>query len=186
LANRFGGWSSVPRAFRHFANSKREWADVLALLPAPVARAPVAKNAPSRPNQGSEASITPKPLQHPPLKGRATYGNPTNFRELRHEPVNELGVVLLFGMLAKDLGYMIEAVQKGFPDCEAKREVAPGRWQRVRIEFEYESKNFHGHGHPIAGCDVIVCWRHNWDVCPAHIEIVELSNVIQSLANSKD
>jgi hypothetical protein len=42
----------------------------------------------------------------------------------RHEPVNEQGVVLLFGMLAKDLGNMIEAVQKGFPDREAKRQIA--------------------------------------------------------------
>jgi hypothetical protein len=42
-------------------------------------------------------------------------------RQLPREPVNEQGVVLLFGMLAKELGYMIEAAQMGFPDCEAKR-----------------------------------------------------------------
>jgi HNH endonuclease len=73
LAKRFGGWSSVPRAFRNFAKGTREWADVLALLPAPVARAPVSKDARSRPNEGSSSSIAPKPLQHAPLKGRATY-----------------------------------------------------------------------------------------------------------------
>jgi hypothetical protein len=28
-------------------------------------------------------------------------------------------------MLAKDLGYVVEAVQSGFPDCEAKRQIAP-------------------------------------------------------------
>ena len=50
--------------------------------------------------------------------------------------MNEQGVVLLFGMLAKDLGYMFEAVQKGFPDREAERQIALGQWQRVRIEFE--------------------------------------------------
>jgi hypothetical protein len=186
LANRFGGWSSVPRAFRNFARNKREWADVLALLPVPVARAPVSKHARLQPNEGSVSSIAPKPLQHAPLKGRAMYGNPTNFRGLRHEPVNEQGVVLLFGMLAKDLGYMIEAVQKGFPDCEAMRQIAPERWQRVNIEFEFESKNFREHGHPLNGCDVIVCWRHNWDECPKHIEVVELSSVIESLAQAAE
>jgi hypothetical protein len=176
----------VPRAFRNFAKGKREWADVLALLPAPVARASVSKDAHSRPNEGSPSSTRPNPLQHASLKGRTKYGNPTNFRGLRHEPVNEQGVVLLFGMLAKDLGYMIEAVQKGFPDCEAMRQVAPERWQRVNIEFEFESRNFRDHGHPANGCDVIVCWRHNWDECPRHIEVVELSSVIKSLASSKD
>ena len=80
---------------------------------------------------------------------------------------------------------VIEAVQKEFPDCEAKRQIVPGRWQRVLIEFEFESKNFHGHGHPPSGCDV-VCWRHNWPDCPKHIEVLELSTVIQSLASSED
>ncbi len=181
LANRFGGWSSVPRAFRHFAKGQREWADVLALLPAPVARALSSNAARSQTSESSVSSIPPKQLQHPPLKGRAIYGNPTNFRGLRYEPVNEQGVVLLFGMLAKDLGYLIEAVQKGFPDCEAMRQVAPDRWQRVNIEFEFESKNFRDHGHPLTGCDVIVCWRHNWDACPDHIEVLELSSQIKSL-----
>jgi hypothetical protein len=109
-----------------------------------------------------------------------------HLHNFRHEPVNEQGVVLLFGMLAKELGYVIEAVQKGFPDCEAKRQIGPERWQRVNIEFEFESKNFHQHGHPVTGCDVIVCWRHNWEQCPKHIEIVELSSVIKSLASSED
>ena len=60
LANRFGGWSSVPRAFRNFAKGKREWADVLALVPAPVARSPLAKHARSRINEDSVSSIPPK------------------------------------------------------------------------------------------------------------------------------
>jgi hypothetical protein len=36
------------------------------------------------------------------------------------------------------------------------------------------------HGHPLTGCDVIVCWRHNWDKCPDHIEVLELSIQIKS------
>jgi len=171
----------VPRAFRSFAEGKQQWADVLALLHARVAHAPVAKVALSRLDEHSP-SIRPKLVQHAPLKSRATYGNPTNFLGLRYEPLNEQGVVLLFGMLANDLGYRIEAVQKGFPDCEAMRQIAPDRWQRVNIEFEFESKNFRDHGHPLTGCDVIVCWRHNWPECPRNIELVELSSIIKSLS----
>jgi hypothetical protein len=78
----------------------------------------------------------------------------------------------------------VENVQKGFPDCEALRLIAPGRWQRVSIEFEFESKNFREHGHPANGCDVIVCWRDNWPECPRQIEIVELSSIVNALANT--
>ncbi len=179
MEKRFGGWASVPRAFRPFAKGKREWADVQALLPA---RKPKEKAAA---NENSRCSIPPKKAQHARLQDRPTYGNPIDFRGLRHEPVNEQGVIFLFGMLAKELGYMVEAMQRGFPDCEAKRQIAPERWQRVHIEFEFESRNFREHGHPLTGCDVIVCWRHNWDKCPEDIEVVELSSVIQSLALSE-
>ncbi len=194
LANRFGGWSSVPHAFRKFALGKPKWADVLPLLPAPVARPLLSKTARSRTNETSLFSISPKPfsippkpfstppkkVQHAPLADRATYGNPMHLPGFRHEPVNEQGVILLFGMLAEELGYMVEAIQSGFPDCEAKRQVAPNRWQRVNIEFEFESRNFRDHGHPLGGCDVIVCWRHNWEDCPDHIEVLELSTLINS------
>lgn len=180
LERRFGPWSSLPEVFLNFAKDNSEWADVLALLPPPVAKQAHGSN------NDLASPILPKKTRHVSLKDRATYGNPTHFRGLRHEPVNEQGVVLLFGMLAKELGYVIEAVQTGFPDCEAKRQIAPERWQRVDIEFEFESRNFRDHGHPLTGCDVIVCWRHNWDECPENIEVVELSSVIKSLANAED
>jgi|SRR6267378_4328508 len=115
------------------------------------------------------------------LEGRPTYGDPIDFRGLRHEPVNEQGVVFLFGMIAKELGYMVEGVQTGYPDCEAKRQVKRGRWQTVKIEFEFESKNF---DHAPDGCDIIVCWRHNWPDCPKHIEVVELSSIVETIAKS--
>jgi hypothetical protein len=171
-------WEQLPQAFRGFAAGRREWADVLALLPA------------------SESKANRQPLVHSPasLQGKskyarvgegATYGDPLDFPFLRHEPVNELGVVLLFGMLAKELGYVVESMQAGFPDCEAKRQIGPKRWQRVQIEFEFESRNFLAHNHPLTGCDVIVCWHHNWPDCPAHIEVLELSSRIKSLPASQ-
>jgi hypothetical protein len=204
LEKRFGGWSALPHAFRKFAKGKRKWADVVALLPALRPQGPRERpgnnlahaNLPHKNHslaltinpQGCRPALRllPRKVHHAALKDRTTYGNPMDFRGLRHEPVNEQGVVFLFGMLAKELGYMVEAMQGRFPDCEAKRQIAPERWQRVHIEFEFESRNFRDHGHPASGCDVIVCWRHNWHDCPKHLEVVELSSVIKSPANSGD
>ena len=59
-------------------------------------------------------------------------------------------------------------------------------WQHVHIEFEFESRNLRDHGHPIAGCDVIVCWRHNWPECPENLEVVELASIIKTLSKSED
>jgi hypothetical protein len=111
-------------------------------------------------------------------KGRAVMGEPFDRSPMTNAPVNELGVVLLFGMVAADLGFQVEALWGRFPDCEAKRRVAKGKWQQSRIEFEYESKNFHLHGHDPKGCDVIVCWRHNWKGCPEELEVIELSRLV--------
>jgi len=145
IERRFGPWSSIPETFRKFAQDKPEWADLAALLPE---AAPKKKC--GRAKEDTPAILTHL-LRYAPLRDRAAYGNPIAFRGLRHEPVNEQGVLLLFGMLANELGYMIEAVQNGFPDCEALQQIAPGRWQRVRIEFEFESRNFRDHGHPATG-----------------------------------
>jgi hypothetical protein len=184
----FGPWSAIPAKFREFAQNKVQWADILALLPQGMAKAVVVPRQDTENGNPQEPELPPSltQLQYTKLDNRPTYGNPIDFRGLRHEPVNEQGVVFLFGVVAKELGYMVEALQAGYPDCEAKRQVAAGRWQRVRIEFEFESRNFRDHGHPSDGCDVIVCWRHNWPDCPQHIEVVDLSNVIRSLAKSVD
>jgi hypothetical protein len=184
----FGPWSAIPSRFREFAKDNALWLDVLALLPQGSAKPTVAprQDIQSGNSPGFEPSPPQALQQYTKLDNRPTYGNPIDFRGLRHEPVNEQGVVFLFGVVAKELGYMVEALQAGYPDCEAKRQIAPGRWQRVRIEFEFESRNFRDHGHPPDGCDVIVCWRHNWQDCPEHIEVVDLSTVIKSLAKSVD
>jgi hypothetical protein len=108
---------------------------------------------------------------------RPVLGAPLPLGGLVYAPVNEAGVVFLFGMLAHRLGFRVEYLQSAFPDCEAVRETQPGRWQRVRIEFEYESRNFLTHRHPAAECDVIVCWRHNWAECP--LDVVELRREIE-------
>lgn len=101
----------------------------------------------------------------------ANFGAPLHSGPLLHEPTNEMGVVALFGGLATALGFSIERVGIGFPDCEAKQRVTGG-WRRVRIEFEYQSRNFERHGHDPEGCDLIVCWEHNWEACP--LDVLEL------------
>ena len=89
----------------------------------------------------------------------------------------DVGVVFLFGALARSLGFMVLRLQAEFPDGEALRRVEGGHWRRVRIEFEFESRNFLAHGHDPKGCELIVCWTHNWPSCP--VEVVELSKIVE-------
>lgn len=186
----FGPWSKMPDKFREFAQGKAEWDDVLALLPLVRATSvkPSANQSPVKTSVATESvsKQVPLPQRYSRLDSSPIYGNAIDFRGLRHEPVNENGVIFLFGIVARELGYFVEAVQAGFPDCEAKRQIDVDKWQRVRIEFEFESRNFRDHGHPTDGCEVIVCWRHNWPECPDTIEVLELREVIKQLAKSDE
>lgn len=98
FANHFGPWSTIPDHFRQFAEGKPEWADVLALLPPE----PPHKTRPLSPRplraQPQQAATTKS--RHAKLEARPTYGDPIDFRGLRHEPVNESGVIFLFGIVA--------------------------------------------------------------------------------------
>ena len=78
---------------------------------------------------------------------RPLLGAPMDLPGFLFEPTNEMGVVLLFGMLFWRLGFIIESAQIGYPDCRAKLEVEPGRWQDVGIEFELQSRHFLAHRH---------------------------------------
>ena len=153
----FGPWVQMPGRFRAHAEGGPQWANIFArMLPAisiPTActayKCVPQKQFPSAPCRNGTGKLGRSPDVRKPHY---------RFRGLRHEPVNENGVVFLFGMVALELGYSVEAVQAGFPDCEAKRHIAAGKWQRVRIEFEIESSNFRDHAHAVEHCDVIVCW----------------------------
>ncbi len=149
LRQRWGGWRNVLLALRHWAEREDPEFPFLHLLPQTNERLP--------------RSLT----SWPPPERR--YGAPLNYPGFLHEPVNEIGVILLFGAVARKLGFAIEHVAGAFPDCEAKRRVGLDVWERVRIEFEYQSRNFHTHGHDPQGCDLIVCWEHNWPDCPVPV-----------------
>ncbi|MBI1194891.1 MAG: hypothetical protein GC138_03460 [Gammaproteobacteria bacterium] len=121
-----------------------------------------------------------------PALGRRACGEPLGFRAMLHAPVNEMGVVLVFGMVAHELGYAVDAVGAAFPDCHAKRRIHIGaresdlRWEAVRIEFEFRSRTFAHHGHDPEDCEVLVCWEHDWPDCP--LEVLELKSAVAALA----
>ena len=110
-----------------------------------------------------ERALTAGPTAGP------TYGPPMWPGPLAYAPVNELGVVFLFGWMAPQLGYVVHRIQPEFPDCEAMRLVGEDKCQLVRIEFEHESRNFLKHMHDVKGCDLIICWKHNWPECPLEV-----------------
>jgi hypothetical protein len=173
IVTRCGTWKRVPHMMMGYAQERglvKDWPDVMAM-----ARAEKELSWP--------ATESIFPLPSGPVgnvfTNRPIYGTPMNMCPLAHSPTNEMGVVFLFGVLVRDLGYIVTLLQSEFPDCEALRQVMPGKWQRLRIEFEFESRNFLKHGHRIQDCDMIVCWKHNWPECP--LEVLELSKLVGKL-----
>lgn len=119
--------------------------------------------------------------------GRESYGELLDppFRGLQYGPTNELGVVFLFGMVAKELGFMVRCVRSRYPDCIADRCASrqPERWEKVNIEFEFLTSRFK---HPREGADLIVCWeddrpgRSPLDVLELKSEIRKLPRVVKA------
>ncbi|MBX3381749.1 MAG: hypothetical protein KF805_16775 [Phycisphaeraceae bacterium] len=171
---RFNSWAGVGRAFYSRSAADLSWQDVIKVIRDHEARG--TRPWLISPDRKINLEATPAASLAP---SSITYGETLDFDLLRNAPVNEAGVVYLFGCLASKLGYAVEAVQAAFPDCEAKRKDADGLLRRVRIEFEFESKNFLLHKHDVAGCDVIVCWRDNWEGCP--LQVVDLSVELEKL-----
>lgn len=173
-SNRWGRWDNVLLEFRHWVEANHPDFQYLPDL--------------STGESPSESSGATDQVQAQaqvsaawPKAGGRLYGSMVNFRGLQHSPINEQGVVFLFGMVAFELGFIVESVATGFPDCESKRCVSKKQdlWERVQIEFEYQSRNFKDHGHDPNQCDLIVCWEDDWPDCP--IEVLELRSAIETL-----
>ena len=168
LMRRFGTWRQVPHGLKKFAESHglaKKWQRELALVKA----APEPKPGKARPAV---------PASRPPmLLNRPLYGTPLSSWPIAYAPVNELGVVFLFGAVSCQLGFVVHRLQAEFPDCEAMRRVGDDKCQLVKIEFELESRNFLKHRHDPSKCDLIVCWRHNWLDCP--LEVIELKKIFR-------
>ncbi|MBZ5508769.1 MAG: hypothetical protein LAO78_25185 [Acidobacteriia bacterium] len=167
LKGRFGSWFNVPEEMKMFAEKQgmeKEWQDVLDIV-----------RQQARPNKDrpglSAPPSAPRILADRPMYGLLVQGCPLVFA-----PVNEAGVVYLFGALSERLGFLVLRIQTEFPDCEAMRLVGEDRMQLVKIEFEHESRNFLKHAHDPSGCDLIVCWEHNWPECP--VDVLELKGAV--------
>ena len=117
-----------------------------------------------------------------PLSVASVFGDPIDFRGVRHAPVDIGGVIFLFGMVARELGFHVEAMSSGFPRCEAKRQLAPGKWTRLRIDFELESRHFRDAGRSPGACDLIVCWRDTWPDRPASLDVIALERLLPTLS----
>ncbi|HEY7402728.1 MAG TPA: hypothetical protein VIB39_04355 [Candidatus Angelobacter sp.] len=170
--NRYGSWVRVPEAFASFVRRSknkaliREWRAVLEMIEGNGSGTQQARAT------GNQSRL--RRQRRGLMVDRPVYGMPLHLPEMAYAPMNEAGVMFLFALMARRLGFVVQRLQTGFPDCEAMREVAPGQCQRVWIEFEFESKNFAKHRHRRDGCDLIVCWRHNWKECP--MEVIALSD----------
>jgi hypothetical protein len=166
LLKLFGSWPEVTAAYDAWTSHP----------PAvPSSAAPVVDTAPALRTE-THALGAPRPKTQPiydKLAEQPICGRPLNYLSMLHEPTNEQGVVLLFGMMAEKLGFLIDNVRTGFPDCDAKRRVGPNEFQRIRIEFEYLSSRFN---HPEEGCDLVVCWKHDTD--KLKVEVLELAKLI--------
>ena len=108
-------------------------------------------------------------------------GRTLNFRAFIYAPTSEHDVVQMFGAVAHEIGFEIIGNRSAFPDCEARRRVNSirERYEKCLIEYEFSSSDFKRHKHLVSGCDLIVCWKHNWLDCP--IEVLELESEIKKL-----
>jgi hypothetical protein len=195
---RWKSWQDVPAAMMEWASAKwpdRQWDDVMEIARKYVAQRKAAGPRKKKYNRlrstggdeltsmhaenltsmhDGELTATNGNRKKPVEK---VYGQPLVRQALATAPTNEAGVMCLFASLATALGFTMLHIQQAFPDCHAFRRGQDGLWRIVRIEFEFESRNFLAHGHDPKGCDLIVCWKHNWDSCP--VEVVELSALIE-------
>lgn len=172
LIGRFNRWKNVAGAMRRYViemGMQDQYRDVIDMIDTQRERYLGAKRI-SLPGQPWKATLR---------NDRPVYGEPLLDAGLTYGPANEGGVIFLFGMLARELGFAVTRIQQAFPDCEAFCEIEEGKWQRVTIEFEYSSRNFAEHGHDLEGCDLIVCWVNDWTECP--LEVLELRNEVRRL-----
>jgi len=185
LMSRFGTWSRVPRGLKQYAEEKgwaEDWKDVLTMI---EARGRSEEPVWLERAAWLQAAAEPGPADGKPMSGpiilrdRPMYGRVMRPYPLICAPVNEMGVVFLFGAMAERLGFLVLRIQTEYPDCEALRMIDEDRCQLVKIEFEHESRNFLKHMHLASECDLLVCWKHNWPECP--LEVVELKTVLARL-----
>ena len=172
--NRFGPWSET---LKHYEKWKKERGAGDLKLASETSQDPRISEPPVK-VESRQPSISYSNGSREPAQ---LYGEPIDFRGLRHAPINEQGVVYLLGMVSRELGFYIEAIQQGFPDCEGKylHNQKKNLWAKARIEFEFRASSFKEHGHDPNGCDFVVCWINDWPDCP--VTVIELRKELLKL-----
>ena len=129
--------------------------------------------------QLAETVFDEKPAEY--TKPAHYQGRTLNFRAFAYAPTSEHDVVQMFGAIAHEIGFEIVGNRSAFPDCEARRRVSASRerYEKCLIEYEFSSSDYRKHKHSVTGCDLIVCWKHDWGDCP--IEVLELESEIKRL-----
>jgi len=108
------------------------------------------------------------------------------FRGLHYAPENELGVVLLFGKIHRELGFPeIDVIGADFPDCWAYQKTTRGT-RRIMIEFEFKTRSFKKHVKkherelrllkPRRG--IVICWEHHWPYVEKYADVIELKTAV--------
>jgi hypothetical protein len=171
----FKNWSKVPKGVMEYFRSRgrqEEWEDVFEIIRR-KAEGTTGEN--SERSKSGQAFTSREKIHYK----NTFYGPPLLPSVVTYAPINEIGLTVLFASMAKELGFRITHMQTEFPDGEVMREVEYGRWQRLRVEFEFESRNFVSHAHPADGCELIVCWNHNWAECP--LEVLEMKSIVEKM-----
>lgn len=108
-----------------------------------------------------------------------------NFEGICRAPQTEQEVIILFSKLSQHLKMKIESVSTRFPDAYIR--VKKGnRWITKPAEFEVYSSDFAAHGHlkqmaKGKECEMIICWRDDWEDKPKNIEVVELRRELEEI-----
>ncbi len=104
LKTRFGSWGRVPRYLRRYIEEQgrtEEWKDVLALI-----------REYEQGQDGMEMAATPECEQKKPrvMTDRPVYGPLIRPYPMIHGPINENGVLYLFGTVSERLGFVVTLI----------------------------------------------------------------------------
>jgi hypothetical protein len=108
-----------------------------------------------------------------------------NFEGICRAPQTEQEAIILFGKLSQHLKMRIEYVGKPFPDAYVR--VKEGKkWKTKAAEFELNSSDFESHGHleqmkKGKDCDMIICWKDDWENKPRNLKVIELRSKLAEM-----
>ena len=111
VVRRFGGWRNLPLRILEYMRAERleeEWKDVFEVI--------LTHLDPARRDDGSDHLPTGVPSSKlKVMRGQPMYGTPLLTSPLSCAPINELGVVFLFGAVAREMGFVVTRLQQEFP-----------------------------------------------------------------------